>query len=76
MAKRGFEAAGKLVDGSIAGRTGAVATISPGAVRNAIQAADMHNTGKYRDATSKKVIDVDGYDIASKAIGFQPNDVA
>lgn len=36
----------------------------------------MHNTGMYRDAKGKKVIDTDGYDAIAKAIGFQPNDVA
>lgn len=76
LAKRTFEAAGKLVDGNITGRTGAVATLSPTAARNLIQAVDMANTGMYRDVTGKKVIDTDGYDVLAKAIGFQPNDVA
>ena len=53
-----------------------MATVAPGAARNAIKAADMYNTGMYRDATGKKVLVVDGYDIVSKPIGFQPNDVA
>ena len=76
LAKRTVEAAGKLVDGNIMGRTGAVATMSPTAARNVLQAMDMANTGMYRDALGKKVIDVDGYDALVKAIGFQPNDVA
>ncbi|MES2415078.1 MAG: PLxRFG domain-containing protein [Pseudomonadota bacterium] len=76
LAKRTFEAAGKLVDGNVTGRTGAVATLAPTAARNLIQAMDMANTGMYRDTTGKKVLDVDGYDVLAKAIGFQPNDVA
>lgn len=76
LAKRGFEAAFKVFDGNILGRTGAVATMSPTAARNLIQANDMALTGMYRDAKGKKVIDVDGYDVLAKAIGFQPNDVA
>ena len=76
MVKRGLQAAGKRVDGNIARRTGAVATVAPGAARNAIKAADTYHTGMYRDATGKKVLVVDGYDIVSKPIGFQPNGVA
>ena len=76
LAKRTFDATGKLVDGNLLGRTGALATMSPTATRNVIQAIDMANTGMYRDTTGKKVIDVDGYDVLAKSIGFQPNDVA
>lgn len=76
LGKRAFDAAGKLVDGNITGRTGALATMSPTAVRNVIQAVDMANTGMYRDVNGKKVIDTDSYDVLAKAIGFQPNDVA
>ncbi|MEO8021058.1 PLxRFG domain-containing protein [Polaromonas sp.] len=76
LAKRTVEAAGKLVDGNILGRTGAVATLSPTALRNMIQANDMATTGLYRDTKGKKVLDVDAYDVMAKAIGFQPNDVA
>ena len=70
MVKRGLRAAGKRVDGNIARRTGAVAAVAPGAARNAIKAADMYNTGMCPDATGKKVLVVDGYDIVSKNIGF------
>lgn len=76
LAKRTLDAAGKLVDGNILGRTGAIATLSPTAIRNLIQANDMANTGLYRDTKGKKVLDVDAYDVMVKAIGFQPNDVA
>ena len=76
FAKRIFEGAGKLVDGNVVGRTGAVATVMPTAVRNAIQAWDMYTTGMYRDTKGKKVIDTDAYDVLAKAVGFQPNDVA
>ena len=47
-----------------------MATVTPGAARNAIKAADMYNTGMCPDATGKKVLVVDGYDIVSKNIGF------
>lgn len=73
LAARTFKAAGQVLGGDVGG---ALSSISPVAAQNAIKAADMANTGMYRDQGGKKVIDVDGYDAAMKAIGFQPNDVA
>jgi len=55
---------------------GALTAVAPQAVQNVIKATDMARTGAYRDQNGKKVIDVDGADIASKALGFQPHDVA
>ena len=73
--KRIFDSAGKLVDGHIGGKDGALAVVSPKAAQNLYQAYDMANMGMYRDAKGMKVLDTDGYDAALKAIGFQPNDV-
>ena len=70
--KRGFDAAGSLITGNV-GK--AVNSISPKAMQNLVQAADMANMGMYRDAKGMKVLDTDGYDAIAKAIGFQPNDV-
>lgn len=75
MAKRAGEAVGKLGEGDVFGRTGALATLSPVAVRNAIQGADMAETGLYRDARGYKVIDTSPGEALAKAIGFQPRDV-
>ena len=73
LAKRTFEAAGQLAAGDV---VKAKVTISPVAARNVYQAMDMANTGMYRDAKGRKVIDTDGFDAAMKSIGFQPNVVA
>lgn len=72
LAKRGFQAAGKLVTGEIGG---AVNAMSPQAVRNLSQAYDMANMGMYRDQSGKKVIETDAADAVSKAIGFNPQSV-
>ena len=73
LAKRAFEGAGQLVDGDV---KKALTSIAPTAVRNVVKAADMADTGAYRDQKGRKVIDVDTGDVISKALGFQPNDVA
>jgi len=75
LAKRAFQAGGKLIEGDVLGTHGAVATASPKAVQNLFQAADMATTGMYRDARGKKVIETSPGDALSKALGFQPNDV-
>lgn len=73
LIRRGFQSVNALA----AGEVGQAATVaSPVAVRNAVKALDMANTGMYRDDKGRKVLDVDGYDALAKAIGFQPNDVA
>jgi hypothetical protein len=73
LAKRAFQGAGAALSGDL-GK--GLVTLSPTAIQNAAKSLDMANTGMYRDQNGKKVIDVDGYDAAAKAIGFQPNDVA
>lgn len=73
LVKRGFEAAGQLVDGD---PKEALTTIAPVAARNWVKSFDMAATGLYRDDRGRKVLDVDGYDAAVKFLGFQPNDVA
>ena len=70
--KRGFDAAGKLITGNVAG---AVNSIAPKAIQNVTQAFDMANMGMYRDTKGMKVLDTDMGDAVVKAIGFQPNDV-
>jgi hypothetical protein len=70
---RGFEAGGKLIAGDLGG---AVERVVPVAAQNWVKAADMANSGRYKDQDGRKVIDVDGYDAAMKFIGFQPADVA
>lgn len=72
LAKRTFEAAGKLIKGDA---VGSAVSVSPKAFQNLHQAYDMANMGMYRDASGKKVVDTDGYDAIAKAIGFQPTDV-
>ncbi|HOS87460.1 MAG TPA: PLxRFG domain-containing protein, partial [Burkholderiaceae bacterium] len=75
LAKRAFQAGGKLIEGDVLGSHGAVATASPKAIQNLFQAADMADKGMYRDQTGKKVMETGPGDALSKALGFQPNDV-
>jgi hypothetical protein len=67
------KALGKLQGGEPGG---AVAEMMPVAVKNALKAAQMAQLGVYQDSRGRRVIDVDGYDAAIKAIGFQPSSVA
>jgi hypothetical protein len=48
----------------------------PTSIKNLVKAADMFQTGQYRDSKGRKVIDTDATDATWKAIGFQPADVA
>jgi hypothetical protein len=73
LAQRFFEGGGRLLTGDV---VGAVERVSPMAAQNLIKSAEMFTTGRYKDQRGKKVLDVDGYDAAVKAIGFQPADVA
>ncbi len=73
LVKRGFTAAGQLLD---ADPLGAAATTLPTAGRNVVQAVDMVKNDAYRDQKGRKVIDTDMIDAAFKALGFQPNSVA
>ncbi len=73
LAKRGFSAAGKLLQGDV---TGAALEASPTAARNLAKGTDMAATGMYRDAKGYKVLDTNVLEAALKAIGFQPQSVA
>lgn len=73
LAKRTFEAGGKLIQGDVGG---AITQVAPLAAQNLLRGIDMANTGRYKDERGRKVIDTDGADAAVKAIGFQPADVA
>lgn len=50
--------------------------LMPKAIKDAIKAVDMYQTGVYKDYRGRKVVDVDGVDAFVKAIGFNPNEVA
>lgn len=76
LLKRSYDAAGKVIKGDILGYKGAIATAAPKAMQNLYQAYDMANMGMYRDQNGKKVLDTDAGEALTKAIGFQPNDVA
>ena len=73
LAKRAFDAGGRLLRGDI---TGAALQASPVAARNLAKGADMATTGMYRDAKGYKVLDTDTLEAALKAVGFQPKSVA
>jgi hypothetical protein len=76
MVKRAAQAGEKLARGEVMGAQGALATAAPLAGQNVVKAMEMANTGMYLDKKGRKVLDVDGYDAAMKAIGFQPNQIA
>lgn len=71
--KRAGTAAGQVVEGDV---KDAVFSLAPKAVSNLRQGLDMATTGMYRDAKGKKIIDTNGYEALTKAIGFQPSTVA
>jgi len=73
MAKRAFDAGGRLLKGDIAG---AALQASPTAWRNLAKGIDMATTGMYRDAKGYKVLDTDMLEAALKSVGFQPKSVA
>lgn len=73
LATRAMKSAGQVVDGEI---KSALTTILPTAGQNLVKSVDMAKTGMYRDEKGRKVLDVDGYDVVSKGLGFQPRDVA
>jgi len=73
LAKRSFDALGRLVDGDFAG---AGKAMSPVAARNVIKGIDMLKTGEYHDEKENKIIDTTPTEAVAKMIGFQPNNVA
>lgn len=48
----------------------------PIAVRNALKGAEMAETGWYKDAKHRNVLEVDGVEALAKGLGFQPARVA
>ena len=50
--------------------------VLPTAVKNALMAKEMWQTGKYKDIGNKLVTEVTPADAIAKGIGFQPNSVA
>jgi hypothetical protein len=66
----------KAQAGNFMGKTGALATMAPVAVKNALQGAEMAQTGEYRDTKGRKVQDVDLVDSLVKSLGFQPQEIA
>ena len=73
LISRGFESAGMVGEGRI---KDAAVNMAPVAIRNIDKSVDMLQTGMYRDAKDRKVIETDTTDAIAKLIGFQPNDVA
>jgi transposase len=73
LAKRAYAGAEKAVNLDM---LGAAKDLSPRAISNALQGADMAKNDMYRDSKGNKVIETDLADAAFKTIGFQPNDVA
>jgi hypothetical protein len=88
LAKQAFQGVGALIDGAggavrsgnaweaLGGAGNALGAVAPVALKNLAKAAEMAKTGQYKDSRGSKVEDVDGMDVAMKAIGFQPNSVA
>ncbi|MFG0641410.1 PLxRFG domain-containing protein [Delftia sp. WSY_22] len=73
LVARGFTAGRKVLTGDVAG---AVLEVSPTAVRNAFNGADMATSGMYKDTKGYKVIDTTLAEAVAKAVGFQPKSVA
>lgn len=73
LVKRGFDGAGKVLNGDVGG---AALAITPTAIRNAAKGAEMGSTGQYKDANGYKVIETTPLEAALKAVGFQPATVA
>lgn len=73
LTERSFRAAGMALQGDV-GR--AALEVSPVAARNVAKGADMLETGMYRDAKGRKVIDTDTTEAIAKMAGFQPATVA
>jgi N12 class adenine-specific DNA methylase/tRNA1(Val) A37 N6-methylase TrmN6 len=66
----------KVQAGEILGKTGALATMTPVAVRNLLQGAETATTGVYTDTRGRKVQDVGVIASVAKMLGFQPIEIA
>lgn len=73
LASNVFDGGKKVLAGDVVG--GAKGAM-PLAVQNLLKAIQMAQTGEYRNQKGAKVMDVDATDVAMKAIGFQPAEVA
>ncbi len=73
LAKNFMDASEKALSGDFA-RAGVM--VAPLAIQNMAKAAQMWDTGQYRNQKGQKVMDVDEVDGAMKFIGFQPSAVA
>jgi N12 class adenine-specific DNA methylase/predicted O-methyltransferase YrrM len=73
LIKSGIDAFSAVQGGNFAG---AAQKTTPVAVQNITKAADMAAQGYYRDDRGRRVVETDAADVATKAIGFQPADVA
>ena len=73
LTERSFRAAGMALQGDV-GK--AALEVLPVAARNVAKGADMIETGSYRDAKGRKVIDTTTTEAIAKMAGFQPATVA
>jgi len=68
---------GDAYDAAVEGNAGkALQNLAPKAVKDVLAAVEMTKKGYATDAKGRKVVDVDGTDIAVKSIGFNPTKVA
>jgi hypothetical protein len=69
--------AGNLVTGARdLAVNGNARALMPTAIANLSKALEMYQTGQYRDTRGRKVMDVGAGDAVTKALGFQPQQVA
>ena len=73
LAKSAMDSGTMLLKGDLA--KGAM-NVAPLAIQNMAKAAEMFNTGEYRNTKGQKVVNTDMADAASKFIGFNPAIVA
>lgn len=73
MAKRSFNAAGKILGGDV---VDAMFEIAPLSVRNARQGVDMLATGEYHDVRGYKINEATPVEAIMKFVGFQPESTA
>lgn len=73
IAKQYLDAAGKALDGNVAGAAlGAV----PVAIQNAAKGIGMWESGEARDTRDRRIMDADAVDGLMKFVGFQPQAIA
>lgn len=70
------DAFAKAQGGNLMGKTGALATMAPVAVRNLMQGLESADTGTYTDTKGRKVQDVGLIASLMKSLGFQPIEIA